>query len=386
MRSNKKAIRRTTRQRKNARRRTTKQRKNTRRRNTRRINTRRINTRRRLNTRQRKNKMNGGDLRDLSKKIITKVVPFAGSTLNNDKVIEFIREQYYSNNDDHIIGEGGSGKVYKYTDGNKTDDNKCVKVSMVDVFQREYQDNEIKIMKTIMKKSPSKVKTVKLFHHLYEPYKKDPDVSLCFIIMERIHGFSILDVIKFTTTPLKDRVDIAVSLFDSLQMLHSIGISHNDLTTSNIIVCPVNGKNISVIIDFGEARFIEENGMFDTTLTRPMGNSGDYAIGSSNDYPGDLYSFCLIMLLLFLTNNADTNYVTIIQPLIGLNEEEITQKLQQILQQKELEWVDKNAQPIITKLISKICSKDLSITLDELNTFMVGTLEPILTELNSLVS
>ena len=325
--------------------------------------------------------MKGGTLRDLSKKIITKVVPFAGSTLNN-KVIEFIREQYYSNIDDHIIGQGGSGKVYKYTDGNKTHDNKCVKVSMVDVFKRKYQDNEIKIMKKIMKNSPSKVKTVKLFHYLYEPHKKDPDLSLCFIIMERIHGFSILDVIKMTTTPLKDRVDITVSLFDSLQMLHSIGISHNDLTTSNIIVCPVNGKNVSVIIDFGEARFIEENGMFDTTLSRPMGNSGDYAIGSSNDYPGDLYSFCLIMLLLFLTNNADTNYVTIIQPLIDFNEEEITQKLQQI----NLKWVDENAQTIITKLISKICSKDLSITLDELNTFMVETLEPILTELNSLVS
>jgi serine/threonine protein kinase len=328
--------------------------------------------------------MKGGDLRDLSKKIITKVVPFAGSTMNNDKVIEFIREQYYSNNDDHIIGKGGSGKVYKYTDGNKTDDNKCVKVSMVDGFLREHQDNEIKIMKKIMKKSPFKVKMVKLFHHLYEPHKSDPDgdLSLCFIIMERIHGFSILDVINFTTTPLKDRVDIAVSLFDSLQMLHSIGISHNDLTTSNIIVSPVNGKNISVIIDFGEARFIEENGKFDTTLNRPMGNSGDYAIGSSNDYPGDLYSFCLIMLILFLTNNADRNCVKIIQPLIHLNEEDITQKLQQM----NLVWVDENAQPIITKLISKICSKDLSITLDELNTFMVETLEPILTGLNRLVS
>jgi serine/threonine protein kinase len=384
MRSNKKAIRRTTRKRLNTRQRKNTRRRNTRRRNTRRRNTRRINTRRRLNTRQRKNKMKGGDLRDLSKKIITKVVPFAGSTMNNDKVIEFIREQYYSNNDDHIIGKGGSGKVYKYTDGNKTDDNKCVKVSMVDGFLREHQDNEIKIMKKIMKKSPFKVKMVKLFHHLYEPHKSDPDgdLSLCFIIMERIHGFSILDVINFTTTPLKDRVDIAVSLFDSLQMLHSIGISHNDLTTSNIIVSPVNGKNISVIIDFGEARFIEENGKFDTTLNRPMGNSGDYAIGSSNDYPGDLYSFCLIMLILFLTNNADRNCVKIIQPLIHLNEEDITQKLQQM----NLVWVDENAQPIITKLISKICSKDLSITLDELNTFMVETLEPILTGLNRLVS
>ena len=374
----------------------------------RRQNTRRKNTRRKKITRfNRKNKINGGMFRQdhsihrpsilltKARKLATKVAQksrFVGSKLD-DKVIEFIRNQFYlskkkgrQEGKSYEIGEGGNAKVYKYTDGKKEDVNKCVKVSEVAFDKYGVNDNEIKIMERIMTSS-SEVKTVKLFKHFHEPHKddEDGDVRLYFIIMERINGLSLLDIIKMTTTPLKDRVDIAVSLFNSLQMLHRIGISHNDLTSSNIIVSTVEGKNVSVVIDFGEGRFIDVTGKFDTNLGGPMGNSGNYAIGSSNNYPGDLYSFCLIMLMLFLANNdcvrnQDTSCKQIIEGLIGKNEEKITQELNGM----GLQWVDENAKRIIIKLISQICSADLSITLDGLNQFM-KTLAQIFTDLKGLV-
>ena len=376
MRSNKKAIRRTTRQRKNARRRNTRQRKNTRRRNTRRINTRRrntirINTRRRLNTRRRntrqKDKIKGGvnflkRIRGKStepKSPVKNLDELEGTDIYN--VINFIISEFkgvkfkgnkdvkFKGNKDNqnLLGSGAAGSVFKYTDGGKiNDETKCIKISMIDFSEKSFL-NEVKIMETINRVNNlnSGIKTLQLLG----AYETTDAYGI--IIMERLNGSSLEDKLKGDLS-LDDKKSIVISLFNSLQLLNVNGIAHNDLKPDNILVIH---NNISVIIDFGESRFIQGNGIMDQTLDPPKG-SGDYSL-SDTRYPYDLHSFCIILIEMFIKDGK------------GLLKEK---NIIEFLQDKSLTWTTDNnddIKNIIIKLLTDICKKNLKIELVGLKEF-----------------
>ena len=169
--------------------------------------------------------------------------------------------------------------------------------------------------------------------------------------MERLNGSSLEDKLKGDLS-LDDKKSIVISLFNSLQLLNVNGIAHNDLKPDNILVIH---NNISVIIDFGESRFIQGNGIMDQTLDPPKG-SGDYSL-SDTRYPYDLHSFCIILIEMFIKDGK------------GLLKEK---NIIEFLQDKSLTWTTDNnddIKNIIIKLLTDICNKDLSIELEELKEF-----------------
>lgn len=354
MRSNKKAIRRTTRKRLN-----TRQRKNTRR---------RLNTRRR-NTRQ-KNKIKGGF--NFLKRIREESTELKSSVKNLDnfegtdiyKVVNFIISQFKGKVNKNLLGSGAAGSVFKYTDGDKIDDEtKCIKIAMIDFSAKGFL-NEVKIMETInrVNKVDSGIKTLQLLGAYEKNVEDDPIMEkLGIIIMERLNGSSLEDMLKDGLS-LDDKKNIVISLFNSLKLLNENGIAHNDIKPDNILVIPPN--NISVIIDFGESRFIQANGIMDTNLGPPMG-SDNYSVANSQ-YPYDLHSFCIILIEMFIEDGKEL-----------LKEKNIIE----FLREEDLTWTtDDNIKNIIINLLTDICSTDLDIKLKKLKKFY-KTLEKYIAQL-----
>jgi serine/threonine protein kinase len=308
-----------------------------------------------------------------------------------ENVIDLLIEEFYDKNKTNELGRGVGGIVYKYTDGVEEDVDKCVKLNRVSFSSldpgnsKQTYENELTIMKKITDIAPNydNVKTVNLLGCFYTIHKQDPETKLCFTIMDRIHGLSLEDYIYKPGVPQltdNDRVTIAVSMFNSLKMLIENGISHNDLKPDNIMVSDIGGEKKSVLIDFGEGRFISEDGSLDTTLPDTQG-SNEYDFSQFKNYYHDLNSFSLILFDLFIIK-VRTNFVKILKDdRKTVNNDEIIEFLGQ-----NTKWIveDTNIKEIITELIITICNKDFRITLNEVKEFML-TLEPSINRLSTLV-
>jgi eukaryotic-like serine/threonine-protein kinase len=202
-----------------------------------------------------------------------------------------------------LLGEGGIGKVYAAFDT---------------ILQREVA------LKTLRTELLSDANFVERFRaeatslaRLNHPnittlYSLVPDGDNLCMVMERVRGHTLDDILKKRNAPLDVRESLAIiaQAADGLAYAHSLGVIHRDIKPSNMMI----GENgVLKIMDFGIARVRGSQ-----RLTRSGSIVGTLAYmapeqlrGEEGDEAGDLYSLAIVLYEMLSGAppfSADTDY------------------------------------------------------------------------------
>ena len=186
-----------------------------------------------------------------------------------------------------LLGEGGIGKVYAAFDT---------------ILQREVA------IKTLRTELLSDTNFVDLFRaeatslaRLNHPnittlYSLVPDGANLCMVMERVRGHTLDDILKRRNAPLDVRESLAIiaQAADGLAYAHSLGVIHRDIKPSNMMI----GENgVLKIMDFGIARVRGSQ-----RLTRSGSIVGTLAYmapeqlrGDEGEEASDLYSLAIVL-------------------------------------------------------------------------------------------
>jgi eukaryotic-like serine/threonine-protein kinase len=202
-----------------------------------------------------------------------------------------------------LLGEGGIGKVYGAFDT---------------ILQREVA------LKTLRPELLSDTNFVERFRaeatslaRLNHPnittlYSLVPDGDNLCMVMERVRGHTLDDILKKRNAPLDVRESLAIlaQAADGLAYAHSLGVIHRDIKPANMMI----GENgVLKIMDFGIARVRGSQ-----RLTRSGSIVGTLAYmapeqlrGEEGDESSDLYSLAIVLYELLSGAppfTADTDY------------------------------------------------------------------------------
>ena len=130
------------------------------------------------------------------------------------------------------------------------------------------------------------------------------DVQLPFIVMERIEGRLLSDLIRTGPLDPQEAARITTGILTALEYSHRAGVVHRDIKPGNIMVTP-NGQ--IKVMDFGIARAISESSANVAQTSAVLGTasyfSPEQARGESVDARTDLYSTGVVLYEL-LTGRA----------------------------------------------------------------------------------
>jgi eukaryotic-like serine/threonine-protein kinase len=192
-----------------------------------------------------------------------------------------------------LLGQGGMGQVYGATD-TRLDRAVAVKVLSEplasDPIFRERFEREAR-------------SAAALNHpHICTIF----DVGPNYLVMERLEGETLADILTRGPLPVKQAIDYAVQIADALTAAHAHGIVHRDLKPANVMITPAGTK----VLDFGLAKqlvSIDENALTATftavdAATRPgqiVGTaaymSPEQAEGKPVDARSDLFAFGAVL-------------------------------------------------------------------------------------------
>jgi len=129
-----------------------------------------------------------------------------------------------------------------------------------------------------------------------------------FIVMERVSGKTLDEVIPRQGMRLGEALRVAIPLADALAAAHAAGIVHRDLKPANVMVTP---EGVVKVLDFGLAKLTQTDGggsEEDTTLdaqarlSRPGTVAGtpaymspEQASGGTVDARSDIFSFGAVL-------------------------------------------------------------------------------------------
>jgi serine/threonine protein kinase/tetratricopeptide (TPR) repeat protein len=130
-----------------------------------------------------------------------------------------------------------------------------------------------------------------------------------FFVMELVRGMPVTEYCHSVNLPLRERLELFISVCRAVQHAHQKGIIHRDLKPGNVLVTMADGRPIPKVIDFGVAKAISPTGAM-LTLTgerqwmgTPQYMSPEQAAGGGDiDTRSDIYS--LGALLYELTTGA----------------------------------------------------------------------------------
>jgi serine/threonine protein kinase len=145
------------------------------------------------------------------------------------------------------IGAGGMGVVYRAHD-ERLDRDVALKVLSPELADdQEFTDRFRREARTLSKLNHPNVATVHDF---------DTEAGTSFIVMEFIHGTSLLDKIRRGPLSEKELFRLALQLLDGLCAAHAEGIIHRDLKPGNLRET-LDGR--LKILDFGLARTLNSD-------------------------------------------------------------------------------------------------------------------------------
>jgi eukaryotic-like serine/threonine-protein kinase len=138
-----------------------------------------------------------------------------------------------------LLGQGGMGQVYDATD-TRLDRAVAVKVLSEalagDPVFRERFEREAR-------------SAAALNHpHICTIF----DVGPNYLVMERLEGETLADVLRRGPLPVNQAIDYGVQISDALTAAHARGIVHRDLKPANVMITPAGAK----VLDFGLAKQI----------------------------------------------------------------------------------------------------------------------------------
>ena len=72
--------------------------------------------------------------------------------------------------------------------------------------------------------------------------------------MELVRGIPITEYCDQNRLPIRERLELFVTVCQAVQHAHQKGIIHRDLKPSNVLVTLHDGKPVAKVIDFGIAK------------------------------------------------------------------------------------------------------------------------------------
>ena len=193
-----------------------------------------------------------------------------------------------------LLGQGGMGQVYGATD-TRLDREVAVKVLAEplaeDPTSRERFEREARSAAAIN------------HPHICTIF----DVGPNYLVMERLDGETLAEVLTRGPLPLTQAIDYGVQIADALTAAHAHGIVHRDLKPSNVMITTTGAK----VLDFGLAKQIPRIdagaatvtvASVDAAVTQPgrvMGTaaymSPEQAEGKPVDARSDLFAFGVLL-------------------------------------------------------------------------------------------
>ncbi|TXK19959.1 Stk1 family PASTA domain-containing Ser/Thr kinase [Homoserinibacter sp. GY 40078] len=122
------------------------------------------------------------------------------------------------------------------------------------------------------------------------------EVQLPFIVMERIEGTLLSDLIAEGPVPSDEAARIATGILTALEYSHRAGVVHRDIKPGNVMITP-NGQ--VKVMDFGIARAVSESSANVAQTSAVLGTasyfSPEQARGEAVDARTDLYSTGVVL-------------------------------------------------------------------------------------------
>jgi len=126
--------------------------------------------------------------------------------------------------------------------------------------------------------------------------------GLPYLVMDYVAGESLAEMLhRVKKLPLKLCMELLIQVCDALAALHSHGIIHRDLKSSNIMLIQEKGKLVAKLVDFGIAKTLAGAiGGDDLTVTgevfgSPAYMSPEQCLGHPVDVRSDLYSLGCVL-------------------------------------------------------------------------------------------
>ncbi|MDP9034939.1 MAG: serine/threonine protein kinase [Myxococcota bacterium] len=131
------------------------------------------------------------------------------------------------------------------------------------------------------------------------PDPRRPDAGLLYIVLPRIDGPALDDLLKEGELPIARAVDVVLDICAGLGEAHARGIIHRDLKPGNVLLR--NGET-AVVVDFGMAKIVSGGGTGTTALTQhnmvfgtPEYMAPEQARGDELDARCDVYAAGVIL-------------------------------------------------------------------------------------------
>jgi tetratricopeptide (TPR) repeat protein/predicted Ser/Thr protein kinase len=143
----------------------------------------------------------------------------------------------------HLLGSGGMGRVYAARDTELGRD-VALKVAAV-----ESPDAQARLRREAQHAS-------RLSHpHICHIYDVGRDDGQLFVVMERVDGRSLADVIQEGPLSIANVKRYGSEIADALAHAHERGVTHRDLKSTNVMITARGAK----VLDFGLARMLESH-------------------------------------------------------------------------------------------------------------------------------
>jgi tetratricopeptide (TPR) repeat protein/predicted Ser/Thr protein kinase len=143
----------------------------------------------------------------------------------------------------HVLGSGGMGRVYAARD-TELGREVALKVASLDS-----PDAQARLRREAQHAS-------RLSHpHICHIYDVGRDDGQLFIVMERVHGRSLAEVIREAPLSIADATRYGSEIADALAHAHERGVTHRDLKSTNVMITARGAK----VLDFGLARILDSH-------------------------------------------------------------------------------------------------------------------------------
>src|SRR5690606_6429697 len=82
-----------------------------------------------------------------------------------------------------------------------------------------------------------------------------------YLVMEYLDGISLRAIVKEDgALPASEVLSILEPLASALSAAHAHGVIHRDVKASNVMICDSDGERRVVLLDFGVAKLLEDQG------------------------------------------------------------------------------------------------------------------------------
>ncbi|CAL9355170.1 serine/threonine-protein kinase [Streptomyces sp. enrichment culture] len=138
--------------------------------------------------------------------------------------------------------------------------------------------------------------------HVVVLYDRGMHTGMPFLVMERIHGRSLKDLLHDEgPLPLPRALRIAEKICLGLAAAHAAQVVHYDIKPGNVMVTETGGVKV---LDFGVAGFLRTQTSFDLASSTELGPAGTLAYGAPEQFDGkgdhrsDLYALGGVLFVL----------------------------------------------------------------------------------------